>query len=289
MKLLKYVCVFTIVLSFSLSANEKLTNDDDIIFWQTYHRPPDFFLTGPNEGTGFIQQVLKHIIEKLPEYDHEMKLTTLARAIRDIKFEKTSCHPALVKSAEREEFMYFSKAAIFKPTNRIIAKKDFFDDYLRDGGIDLREITEHKNFTFALIKGRSFTPDIDGVLAQYLNKENRFIISNTDLSPTFEMIELGRVDATIAYPFEFNYYTQHHQLSKQRLETYPILGSPLFSIGYVACPKNEWGKKVITKINAALEELKPTKVFKDAFHSGWQSDQDNPSFEAFYQNEFLIR
>ena len=285
--LLNYVCVITIVLSFPLSANENSVKKGDTIFWQTYHRPPGVILTGPNEGAGFIQQVLKLIIKKLPEYEHKMPLSTLARAITDIKYKKFSCHPALFKTTEREEFMYFSNAAMVNPTNRIIARKDFFDDYLRDGWLDLREITEYQNFTFALIKGRSFTPDIDDVLAQYLNGNNMFLMSNTDLSPTFQMIELGRVDATIAYPFELNYYTQHDQLSKQHLETYPILGVPLYSIGHVACPKNEWGKMVITKINAVLEALKPTKAYKYALTSGWQDNRNDPSFEAFYRNEFL--
>ena len=285
--LLNYVYVITIVLSFPLSANENSVNKGDTIFWQTYHSPPGTILTGPNEGTGFIQQVLKIIIEKLPEYEHEMMLTTLARAIIDIKYEKLSCHPALFKTAEREKFMYFSKVMMAHPTNRIIAKKGFFDDFLRDGWIDLREITEYKDITFALIKGRAYTPEIDRDLAQYLNKDNVFFMSNTDLSPTFQMLELGRVDATIAYQFEFNYYTHNGHNPKQRYDIYPILGAPLFTTGHVACPKNEWGKMIITKINAVLEKLKPTKAYKDALTSGWQDNRNDPSFEAFYRNEFL--
>jgi uncharacterized protein (TIGR02285 family) len=285
--ILKYVFVFTIVISFSLSANENSVNKGDTIFWQMYHRPPGVILSGPNEGTGFIQQVLNLIIKKLPAYKHKMPLTTLARAITDIKYKKPSCHPALFKTTEREEFMYFSNAVMVSPTNRIIARKGFFDNFLRNGWIDLREITEYQNFTFALIKGRSFTPDIDGMLAQYLSGNNMFLMSNTDLRPTFQMIELGRVDATIAYPYELNHYIHHDQLSKQRLDTYPLLGVPLFSIGHVACPKNEWGKRVITKINTVLETIRPTKAYKDALTSGWQDNRNDPSFEAFYRNEFL--
>ncbi len=285
----KCVFVVTVFISLSLFANEKTADEKETIYWQTYHRPPGVILTGPSQGKGFIQQVLQLIINKLPEYDHQMPLTTLARAIEDIKHEKYSCHPALFKTVEREKYMYFSSAAVVNPTNRVITKKGLFDNYLRNGRIDLREIAESQKFTFTLVKSRSFTAEIDVVIAQYMREEGVFLMSNTDLSPTFQMIELGRVDATIAYPFELNYYAQNYALSLAKFDIYPIVGVPLFSVGHVACPRNEWGKSVIAKIDVILAELKSTKRYKDALTSGWQYERNNPLFNDFYQREFLTR
>ncbi len=285
----KCVFVFTVVISLPLFAYEKPVDESKTIFWQTYHRPPGVFLTGPNQGKGFVQQMLQLIISKLPEYDHKMPLSTLARAIEDIKQEKHSCHPSLFKTVEREKYMYFSNASVVTPTNRVITKKGRFDNYFRDGWIDLREIGKDQNLTFTFVKGRSFTDKVDKIIEQHVREESIFFMTNTDLSPSFQMIELGRVDATIAYPFELNYYAKNDSLSLAQFDIYPILGTPLFSTGYVACPKNEWGKLVIEKINIILAKLKPTKTYQDALTSGWEYERDNPLFIDYYQNKFLIQ
>ena len=97
---------------------------NDTILWQTYHRPPGTFNFGENKGQGFVQQSLQMIIEQMPEYQHEMPITTLARAIADIKAGKKACHPALYITPEREKEMIFSNASILNANNRVIARPE---------------------------------------------------------------------------------------------------------------------------------------------------------------------
>lgn len=270
-----------------LLANPLLAFGDNTIAWQTYHRPPGIIKTGAHDGQGFVQKSLDLIIKELPEYQHEMPLTTLARSLSDMKAGRFVCHPALFKTAEREKFMYFSQASMINPTSRIVAHDKKIEPLVRNGAVDLAQLLQQANMTFALVKGRSYTQPIDDILAQYLNKNVLFEMTSTDLEPLFKMVALGRIDVTIAYPFEVNYYIKNSPVTALALNVYAIAGMAQFSFGSVACPKNEWGKQIIEQVNTALKALKPKEEYKRAVTTWWEGERDNPQFEAFYQDVFL--
>lgn len=264
-----------------------VAQDKGVISWQTYHRPPGIILTGEGQGTGSIQQTLKLVIDKLPDYDHQMPLTTLARSLEDIKQGKKVCHPALFKTAERERFMYFSQNSLMNPTNRVIAHGNKIA-HLADGDtVDLVKVLREPRLTFALIKGRSFTQPIDAILAQHLDKSAVVDLSNTNLSMLFQMIEMGRIDVTIAYPYEVQYYLQKTLKTVGNVKIYKIADMPTYGLGSIACPKNEWGKKIIEKVDLALAELKPTPAYKNAIKGLWQDSGSASEFDTLYNNVFL--
>ena len=216
-----------------------------------------------------------------------MPLTSLARALADIKSEKFACHPAMFKTPERQEYMYFSQAVLINPTNRLISKKGTFKDFANDGYIKFQEIAEYQDFTFALVKGRSFTKVLDKQIALYLDKNNIFPMSNTDLSPIFQMIELGRVDATIAYQFELEHYIKEYSQLPTTFDVHQLVGLSTYSSGHIACPKNEWGRKLIAKIDAVLDQIKPTEAYKYALTYWWPHERNNPEFVQYYRTEFI--
>ena len=264
-------------------------DDANTIYWQTYHRPPGIIRLGEHEGQGFVQKSLQLIIQELPEYQHQMPLTTLARSLSDMKAGKPVCHPALFKTKEREAYMAFSQASMINPTSRIVVHGNKVEDLVHQGTLDLALLLQQPNTTFALVKGRSYTQPIDDIISQHLNKNVLFEMTSTDLEPLFKMVALGRIDVTIAYPFEVNYYIKNSLGSARSLRVYAIAGMAQFSSGSVACPNTPWGRQVIDKVNAALNRLKPTEAYKQAITTWWEGERDNMSFDAFYRDEFLKR
>jgi len=276
----KCICFVSLFFCTSLFANDSKT-----ILWQTYHRPPGVIKSGQYLGQGFVQKVLDLVIQRMPEYQHEMPLTTLERAISDIKSKKYACHPSLLITPERESFMYFSNAAIVNPTIRIVAKKGALDKYVYNGAIHLQDIFQQPDLLFAFIKGRSYSPVIDKSIETFLNNDNIFRMSNTDLSPIFQLVEMGRVDASLTYPFEFNYYAEGKK--NNSITMYRIADLPEYNMGAIACPKNKWGLEVITKVNAVLAQIKPTTEYTNAMTTWWESERLEPAFQAYYQSDFL--
>jgi uncharacterized protein (TIGR02285 family) len=260
---------------------------EDIIYWQTYHRPPGIIKIGADKGQGFVQKSLNLIIEKLPEYQHVMPIASIGRAMSDMKSGKLVCHPALYITKERKKYITFSQASMISPSNRLIARRGSLDKFVKNGSVDLNEILQNGKFTFALVKSRSYAEEVDKKLAQYLKDENITLIANTDLTAIFHMIRLSRVDLTILYPFELEYYLKNNPEVSEQFSTYKLKGVAPYYIGAIACPKNEWGNNIIGKIDNILNEIKGSEEYKKAITTWWESEREKPEFKQFYQQEFL--
>jgi len=259
----------------------------DTILWQTYHRPPGTFNFGENKGQGFVQKSLQMIIEQMPDYQHKMPTSTLARAIADIKAGKKACHPALYKTPEREKEMIFSNASILNANNRVIVKPEKILPFLHNGQVNLEKVLQQNTLVFGHVKNRSYGNVIDGIFKKYNHAENILQIDNIDLSRLFQMIERERVDVSIAYPFEIQHYLKENPQSTGQLASYAIANIPAYNIGAVACPKNAWGKKVIQQVNTILKKIKPTAEYQTAITTWRENERVNPTFIQYYREYFL--
>jgi len=276
----RYSLVLLLILPCIVSAK-------DTILWQTYHRPPGTFNYGEHKNQGFVQKALQMIIEQMPEYQHDMPITTLARAISDIKAGKKACHPALYITAEREEHMVFSNASILNSNTRIIAKPENMEHFLENGQVNLEKILQQNSLIFGHVNNRSYGNTIDDIFKKYNHANNIVQVNNIDLKRVFQMIERNRVDITIAYPFEIQYYLKNTPQSIEQLVAYPIANIPPYNTGAVACPKNAWGKKIIQQVNAILKKIKPTAEYQQALTIWRENERDNPLFNQYYREYFL--
>lgn len=258
---------------------------DNVILWQTYHRPPGNIKSGQHAGQGFVQLVLEQVIQNLPEYIHKQPITTLARALEDMKLGKNACHPSLFKSPEREQYMVFSQASLFNHGNHVITRKAV-SETLPPGPVELSGLVKESKMTFVSIKGRSFGTYIDNQLAG-LNKHRVVEIPSDSLSVMFRLLAIGRIDITIAYPFELEYFAQYEDGVSYSLELLPIAGLPKFLAGNIACSNTEWGQRAIKHIDKVLTRIKPTKEYKQAMTRWWPKSSLDEDFENYYQNVFL--
>ena len=276
----RYSLVSLLMLPFAVPAK-------DTIMWQTYHRPPGTFNYGENKGQGFVQKSLQMIIERMPEYQHEMPVTTLARAISDIQAGKQACHPALYITDERKKTMVFSNASILNSNTRVITRPEKIVPFLENGQVNLKKILQQDSLIFGHVKNRSYGNEIDGIFNQYNQAKNIIQVDNIDLKRIFQMIERDRVDVSIAYPFEIQYYLDKNPQSAGQLAAYPIANIPLYNTGAVACPKNAWGKKIIQQVNTILKDIKPTAEYQQALLTWRENEQNNPLFNQYYREYFL--
>ncbi len=101
------------------------------------------------------------------------------------------------------------------------------------------------------------------------------------------MINLNRVDLTVLYPFELEYFLKHNVDVSEQFSIYKIKGVNPYNIGSIACPKNKWGKDIITKVNTILEQIKHTEAYKTAITTWWEYERETAEFKQYYQEVFL--
>ena len=283
----RFLIMLFLLISNSIKAAPTPNDDARTIYWQTYHRPPGIIKTGEDQGTGFVENALQLITKQMPEYSHRYPISSLTRALTDMKSNKNVCHPALFNTEERSKYIVFSKASIINPGNRIIALKGTLDHLAEGNTIDLKRLLERHEFYFSLIKERSYGQAVDDKIGQHLSDSQSQLLASTELSTVFNMVLKKRVDFTIAFPFELNYFIEKNGIGQNQFASYFIKDIPNFSLGYVACPKNEWGKSVIKKVNKVLSKTKLENSYKRAVTAWWGEEQFSKEFETFYQTQFL--
>ncbi|ETR67256.1 MAG: hypothetical protein OMM_11797 [Candidatus Magnetoglobus multicellularis str. Araruama] len=100
------------------------------------------------------------------------------------------------------------------------------------------------------------------------------------------MIDANRIDYTIEYPVVAAYFDQKYCLNKGFLSSILIEELPLYNTVCVACPKNEWGQKVINNWNKVFRKLKMTDEYRKITEMGHTDERELQIIRAYY-DKFL--
>lgn len=252
------------------------------IYWHTYHRPPTSIKSGPLVGLGMIDRVLEQIIYALPDYQHALPLTSPTRTIADMNNGKQVCHPAFIKTEEREKFAFFSKPSLVAPSIRLVGLT--LPQNTEQNKVTLGNASLGEYSTFIFNRGRSYGQKVDDFLRQVPRGRKMFFAADKT-TELFNLVVNQKVDFTFSYPIEVNYFNQHHK--DNPLKAWLIDGVPPYLLGYVACSKTAWGEQVISAINQTLIKIVDSPSYFSAMTSWLPEERKKPAFLDFYQNEFL--
>ena len=94
---------------------------------------------------------------------------------------------------------------------------------------------------------------------------------------------LDRVDYTIDYDFTFGYeWSRHAELAA--LQAVPIAGNTALVTTGVACPRTEWGRTVITKVDRIVGTREGADALlqaQNAWHTAEAKQRYAMQFEEF--------
>jgi len=257
----------------------------ETITWQVNHAPPVTIIEGQYKGQGFLDLILKKIISQLPQYQHHIQVSSMARSIFDLKSNKKVCLPALFATDKRKKFSYFSKSSIAHPSHRIVFNRK--QQQSSQSSLSLDELLKNKNYILGLDLERSFGSYIDSIINKNIGKTDIYFRSSESPNQLLDMVKMGRINYTVVYPFKVSYYIQYNNFNVEDFNLYKIEGNHEFVIGRVACPKTDWGRKVIKDVDSVLKKIKPTPEYFKIMGKWWSKEANSPEFLLFYQNKFL--
>lgn len=273
------ITLFTISL-FSHSAWAK-----DTITWIITEWPPyQYEENGVYKGYGVEAQ---HLIEaELAEYEHKTISANFARLISEIKTKNSHCAFGILKAPAREEYGHFSEADLYFLPNVVFMHKDKFEELGNPASISLEKLLSDKKNTFALSVERSFGVTIDNLLEEakspgHTNIEYLYTgeISNT----IFKRLIHKRIDFTIEFPVEGNYIAR--QLGGDQTIVPVIIEEESGLLNsHTICSKNEWGLKVVKRINQALEKIHASNSFQQLYEKKLE-DNLIPAYRQQYHEQ----
>ncbi|WDP89509.1 MAG: hypothetical protein HUN04_07150 [Desulfobacter sp.] len=230
----------------------------------TTHWPPVMELDPSSRQItgGQVGNQLKLIMQRLGNYEHATREMRWNRFWFFVEKGEKLCNCMVYKTPEREAVAQFSIPVSLTLPNRIVMGKDTYERIGSPASLSIVDIITDKRFRGLLIKKRSYSTDIDRILAIYKGRSNitRCII---DEQTYIKMLAMKRVDYILEYPFVIRHtLDRHFPEFKGRFVLVPITEIAPFYYVYIACPKNEWGRALITDINAALNRLRPMADFR---------------------------
>ncbi|THB71877.1 MAG: TIGR02285 family protein [Desulfobulbaceae bacterium] len=275
--------LFTVLHSVTSHAQETLT-------WVFENFPPAFIVEGPQKGNGITDGALDIYIENLPEYEHEKRVANMSRILALIKDGKPVCYPGFIKTKHREEFIEFSLPNILTYSNALIVRRGDENQFLKDHpSISIKKILTEGNLRVGITAGRAYGGSIDSVLENRDDQNgNVFIRSGGDeLLGLLKMLKNGRIDCTIGYPWELAYIAREFGLEDD-FTVIPIQENhdQRWVLSYIGCPKNDWGRQAIKKLNEVLLTVRPQEEYIQRLLK-WYPKEIEQDFRKAYEEHIL--
>lgn len=263
-KMYMLICIIIII----LLLNPLCSYSDDNISWICRNFPPVFIEDGPDAKKGYGDFVVQLLINNLEGYKHDFIKCNMKRSLILLKNQEKVSHPAILKRSDRENYIEFSiPAYVLLPNGVIILKNNLnkFSPYMNDKEQFLLEnaITQSE-LKLGILIGRAYGGIIDKILTKYKNHRNISVIHNEENVHLHKMLKAKRIDYTIGYPIEGQYFAKIIK-SSENLLCLPVDGMPEYYKGYIGFPKNDWGKKNIKKINSIIEKNRNTTEYHAAY------------------------
>lgn len=261
----------------------------DSLTWMEVSMPPHFIHNGALQNQGYGDIVSKLLRQRLPEYDHYQMTTNVVRHFDKFKRGEKICAIGLYQTPERERFLHFSIPCLLTMPPALIIRKDRLKQWGLETVISLDQLLDNPDFRLGMSKDRSYGQRLDAILSRHVRRTNLVVFSGQEIGENyFKMLLLDRLDGLIGLPDEAMYRAEQMGIRDQ-LTTLIFEENQRNYEGWlcaVACPKNEWGKEIIEKINPILIELRPTERYRRAYER-WLDSNSMPSYRKVYDEIFL--
>jgi len=268
--------VLCLLLSASANANDK-----PVVTWYVLDFAPAHIISGAAKGQGYHDANLYALIKQLPELQHRIIYSNGPRAYEALRNTPNACHPATVWTAERAEFMYFSKRVVNwgLPNGLIIRARqaaDFAPFLNAAGELQLEKLLTESPLRIGIIAKRSYGADIDAILARHRDHMVETVSSNLLASNLNKLDTQNEFDATIGYATELYYLTWSNTVPAN-FQILPIAEARKLMPVVFGCSKTAEGQRLIELIERTLPQPQVQTAFAKAYLD-WLPDEPTKTY-----------
>ncbi len=258
----------------------------ETLTWVVRDLPPMTIFEGPKQGQGSVDKLLPLLIERLPQYHHQIQHVNRARGMQMLHAPSLTCDPSLLWTPARAKTIVFSTPAFAVLSNGIAIRRSQLDamaPYVADGTFDLAKFLDGQQTRLGVIAERSYGSGIDEQLSHAAPLKLAPHYGNDALGSLLQMQRLGRLEAVLGYWTEIRYQAVQQGLDPQDLLFYPISGTPRYQRIHIACSNSPLGRQAMSHINRELQNI-PQEPLLQSYANGLdplmreQYLRDNPRF-----------
>lgn len=240
------------------------------ITWAKWDDPPIFILSGKFKGQGTLDLVEEDLKRSLTKYRHENLEANVRRVIQLAKEKAETCNAGWLNTKEWNELFILSNPIFKLPTNGIIIKEKKLKEINFKSKTSLQAMIKKRKLRMAI--GRLYGEGIDDYLKSinYQKHPQIDVVASSYLA--HQMLQIDRVDYTIGYPTEANYYRIIHEGS-EKIIYIPVTDNSDYVDVVVACSKTQQGRAIIDDINKKLENRGRKERYQQMLNNWLTTDQ----------------
>ena len=267
--LLMLLCLFP----FQLQAEETIE-------WVRLDFPPFEINEGVFANKGIVNLFKQLVQANLTSYQHgDAGLMNGERLMASFT-SSNLCHPAVLRNPALEGTTYLSVGIGIMPAPAIITTKQAYAaKFNGQTQVSLQQMITREDVVLG-ISTLSVDPILDPIIAQHAQQANIYTRKASEIEGMFKMLREGRIDYTIGYPAEAIFWqSQYPDLVVVPLEE----TAGQYTIGRVACTKNDWGRAIIEQVNHFLLDQRLQEAYISAVFLPWIPEEMKASYLSDYQ------
>lgn len=244
--------IFTIILCVNLYAK------DEIVWFQN-QRPPWMINSGEFKNTGYGDKIRQHFESVLSEYDHKLIPINPSRFFKEMNNYNKLCYGPLMKIKSLKNNFHWSNPIYAIPKQEIIVLESTFEELGSPKEISIEELLKNENYIFGKLANLNHYP-----IKKFEHQKNILTISTmASTRNLLNMMQKKRIDWIYDFPLYIKWHTmQSGNIINENYKTIEVKETKQNNkiIAHMICKKNDFGKKIIEKINKNLSKDNILKI-----------------------------
>ncbi|WP_413943108.1 hypothetical protein [Bdellovibrio sp. HCB-162] len=247
---------FLVWVSFSQAMGKEA--DPKTVYWLFFDFPLAVRLK--EKPPGYLIEMHRLIIEKMPEYTHQVVEVPFLRIMEQMKKHQGVCSTMLLKNSEREKFIEFGTPIIKGYPAGLLALKNnekLKKFMVKPRLLDLDALLKDKTMNVGIVSQRFYGDKINKSIGKH---HGAGITERKGLNVDHELrtlLTLGRLDVYIGYPFE----VEHNP----NLVFYFVKDGLELLEPRISCEKTAFGKGIVRKTEELRSKYKLDAAFENIY------------------------
>lgn len=237
-------------------------------------------IDGPDRDAGVFDRIRQLLDARLSAGPARTLRAPFPRIIASLKEGAELCFVGGVKTPEREDFAVFSlPVAMFYPL-RIVVHASERARFEARAPLSLATLLADRTLRTSVLRNRSLGSGIDALM-----REGASLHIHSEFGEAFRMLSVDRLDYLVEYS-AIAAYGARSLGQDDAFAALPFAEAPAPVLNRVMCPKTEWGRRLVARIDAILRVERTNPAYRHIVEA-WAEPGDLATIRAVYDRSFL--
>jgi len=227
------------------------------VHWLVLDFPPYEIHSGADNGDGLMDHYLQSVIQRLPQFQHNIDVVGFQRRDALMKTTQPSCTVSRFSTPDRARYAVFAQRPfMYLLPPRLVATRNIADSLrsaVEHDTVSLAQIMNSGQYLLGIYPARHFGDAIDHQLDEIRADYPAAIrdYQETGTSSIFDLLNImaqGSFNTTLAYTVEAEYLRRTHP-ALPAFDYFPITGATSLLPLHISCNKTEVGLAVIEAVD----------------------------------------